>query len=393
MTKLDEILKDEGLLPIPMRKVKSLSNKNVEVWLDIHWNEPKNSGDPLRSIKEYPALLMFYEEIERAKHFRRDLKKDIFISATSGNFGIRFGLRAMSKGYKFVAVVPSSVPEYNLKIMTGLGIDVIQTEEEKTCPRDKTVFLVRQYAEDMPLFNNIDQYVHPLNLRSQTLITAKKIFANRENFREGKVDYIICPVGTGGTMSGIQQYVKDNDFKTEVIGVQPAPEQGVPGAYRVIGGDCKWSPEAFSFLSSGGAIYDADWVDSYALTTLLYGEEINAGPSTGMALSKAYKMIREEAKGTIVVISADSNLIYPDLLVERLEQTEEGILKRYPKLGLKKTIAMYIDYLKEKAGMEWIERRIKESYSPTKVGQIFPAWQIEEIGLGNIPLKVGSINF
>jgi cysteine synthase B len=385
MTKFEEILRDNRLLSIPMVKVKSLSDKHVTVWLKKEWEEP-NSNDPLRSVKRKPAYFLFYEELERTQLSQVNLRENgIMISATSGNFGIEVGIRAMLEGYKFICVVPSSVPEYNLEVMLGLGIDVIQTAEEKTCPREQTVFLVRQYVTEEPncLYMNIDQYYSFLNPISQ-IVTAKEIFGELK-----KVDNIICAVGSCGTISGIRQYIWANDYKTKVIGVQPAPDQGIPGAH-IVKGDCKWSPENYSAIISGKDIYDADWVDSFAFTTLLWGEGINAGPSTGMALSHAYKTIREGAKGTIVVISADSHFKYEDLLFERLNETKEGILERYPELRLETTIEDYTNYLGEK-GIDWIEERISESYGPSKRGKVFHVKYFEEIGLGRIPLQVGEV--
>lgn len=385
MINFNEISRDNNLLSIPMVKVQSLSDKHVTVWLKKEWEEP-SSNDPLRTIKRKPAYFLFYEELERAKLSQVNLRENgILISATSGNLGIEVGLRAMYEGYKFICVVPSSIPEYNLEVMLGLGIDVIQTGEQKTCPREQTVFLVRQYVTEEPncLYVNIDQYYKFLNPASQ-IITGKEIFRELK-----KVDVIICAVGSCGTISGIKQYIWANDYETKVIGVQPVADQGIPGAH-IVKGDCKWSPENYSAMISGKEIYDADWVDSFAFTGLLWGEGINAGPSTGMALSHAYKMIRKGARGTIVVISPDNNFKYEDFLLERLIQTKAEILERYSELRLKKTIENYTRYLR-KNGINWIEERIKESYCPNKRGKMFHVKYLEEIGLGRMSLEVGEV--
>lgn len=382
---LGEILRNNRLLSIPMVKVESLSDKHLTVWLKKEWEEP-DSNDPLRTIKRKPAHLLFYEELERAKLSNVSLKeKGILISATSGNFGIEVGIMAMYEGYKFISVVPSSIPEYNLRVLFALGIDVIKTGEQKTCPRELTVFLVRQYVTEEPncLYVNIDQYYKFLNPASH-ILTGKEIFE-----QEKRVDSVVCAVGSCGTISGITQYIWANDHETKVIGVQPKPGHGIPGTH-VVKGDCKWSPENYSAIISGKDIYDVDLVDSLAFTALLWGEGINAGPSTGMVLAHAYKMIRQGAKGTIVVLSADSDFKYGDLLLQRFQETKEEILTRYPELGLKATIENYMRHL-ERKDMYWIEKKIFESYFPSKAGQVFQVKYLEEIGLGRIPLEVGGI--
>lgn len=399
MSKFDEIMKQEGISPNYLEKVPSLSNKYVDVWLSIHWSEP-DSNDPLQSIKDYPATLMFYEQLERAKRFGIDLKNYIFFSAGSGNFATKHGFLAMSRGLKFVPLVPYSVPKVNLEILMKLGMDVIQTAEAKTCPRLETVGLIRQWEVDyLTRVVNNDQYRDSNNPRSQGLVTAKNIFAEMKRLKQKIPDYIICELGTGGTFMALYDFVKHNGYETNIVGVQPAKDQGVPGAYRVLGKDCEWTPEVLSLALIGDdiseKIKDVDWVGSYGMTALAFGDKIYAGPSTGMGLAMAHELIYKEiAKGDkldIVVISPDNTFKYPDDIVNKLNLVEEEIIQRYPEFGLENKIIDIKEYLTKKANKNWVFKRVQECYSPTREGKVYSGKDIQEIIEGRIPIVVGNV--
>lgn len=103
-------------------------------------------------------------------------------------------------------------------------------------------------------------------------------------------------------------------------------------------------------------------MDAYAYAAKLWEAGITAGPSTGMALAEAHRLVREGASGNMVVISPDSNFKYGDLLEHNLSMLRDEILDRYPDLELERVIERYIDYLDQQAGQEWMLDRIAECY-------------------------------
>lgn len=112
--------------------------------------------DPLRSIKRKPAYLLIADMLE--KGYLR--KKNIIISASSGNLGLEVGLEVVPLGYKYIVVTPSYTPKQKMELLTAIGIDVVKTEEEDYCPREFTVFLVRNIAERYRFqCYNLDQFI------------------------------------------------------------------------------------------------------------------------------------------------------------------------------------------------------------------------------------------
>jgi cysteine synthase len=358
-----------------MVKLEEFSTDTASVWLKKEWLDP-NSSDPIRSIKRKPACLLFTDTLEK----QYVGKKKLLISATSGNFGIETGLLSLAWGYPFFAVVPAVIPEYNLKVLRALGIHVIRTTEQETCPREFTVFFVRGYAHEFHhRLVNVEQYYSWLNPLVHSVTTAKEIFEGLRN----AVDYIVASVGTCGTICGIKQYVMAAGRQAQVVGVQPALHHGVPGTH-IIKGDCTWSPENYSpAVLPEESIYVADSVDAYAFTAKLWQLGIPAGPSTGMAMAQAYRMIAGGASGNIVVISPDSNFKYGDLISDRLAALKDEIDERFPDLELEDTIDEYVRHLTNNAGMAWVIERLRECYPTATEGGLFQANDIEDIVAGH----------
>jgi len=374
-TKTQEILCESILNPIPITRLDELSTSSASIWLKVEWTDP-DGPDPIRSIKRKPACLLFSDILEK-----RYLDKNKFlISATSGNLGIEVGLLSLARGYPFFAVVPAVIPEYNLEVLRALGIHVIRTTEQETCPREFTVFFARGYAHEFyHRLVNVEQYYNWLNPLAHSMTTAKEIF---EGMNGTYVDYIVASVGTCGTICGIKHYLMATGRDAKVVGVQPAIHQGVPGTH-IIKGDCTWSPENYSpAVLPEEYIHVADNVDAYAFTAKLWALGIPAGPSTGMALAQAYRMIREGACGNIVVISPDSNFKYGDLISESLATLEDEITGRYEDFELESTIHAYIQHLYDSSGMKWMINRVRTCYTRYEFGEIFESRNIVDIVAG-----------
>jgi cysteine synthase A len=375
-TKTNEVLCNSILDPIPLVRLGPLSKNSAQVWLKKEWTDP-NGPDPIRSIKRKPACLLFSDILEK----QYIGKNKMLVSATSGNFGIEVGLLAVSWGYPFYAVVPAVIPEYNLEVLRALGVNVIRTTEQETCPREFTVFYVRGYAHEFHhRLVNLEQYYSWLNPLAHSLTTAKEIFEGAE----GEVDYIVAAVGSCGTICGIQQYLAATGRETKIVGVQPEIHHGVPGTHIIKGG-CTWSPENYSpAIVPEENIHVADSVDAYAFTAWLWQMGIPAGPSTGMAMTQAYRMVREGATGNIVVISPDSNFKYGDLIADSLAVYGDDIVERYPELELDETIHKYEDHLTESAHMEWMLERVRACYPCEARGDLYRARDIEDIVAGKV---------
>lgn len=372
--KAAEVLCAAGLEPEPLIRLDELSSGSACIWLKKEWTDPEGD-DPLRSIKRKPACLLWNDVL--AKRYADPNK--VLLSATSGNFGVEIGLLAAEAGLTFFAVVPGSIPEYNLRVLTALGINVIRTTEQETCPREYTVFFARGYAHEYHhRLVNLEQYQSWLNPLAHSLTTGPEILDGLD----GQVDHVVLSVGSCGTICGIAQRMLLERREVDVVGVQPVPGHGVPGTH-LIKGECKWSPENYSpVVVRESAIEEADSVDAYAFTTKLWELGLPAGPSTGMALSRAYRMARQGARGNIVVVSPDNDFKYADLLTERLERYGDEILARYPELGLDRAIDDHLEELRGRGGLDGLLAAVRSAYPSEREGRLFEVSDIEDIVTG-----------
>ncbi len=369
---------------LPLVKLEAFSSTKATVWMKQEWSDP-DGPDPLRSIKRKPALFLFQDLADKSYLN----VNQILLSATSGNFGIEIGMLAARTGIPFLAVCPAVVPEFNLRVMRALGINVIRTKEQDTCPREFTVFFARGYATEFHhRLVNVEQYYSFLNPLAHTLTTGPELAAGLNGGARTQPATVVLGVGSCGTVSGILQYFLAAGVNARVVGVQPEINQGIPGTH-IIKGDCRWSPENYSpVLLPGAMIESVDQVDSYAFTAKLWDLGIPAGPSTGMALSQATRLVRQGAEGDVIVISPDSNFKYGDLLCDKLTTLKADIVARYPELGLKDAIGRYLSHLERNAGIEWTLKQVRECYPTSAEGGLFGVEDIEEIVRGKAKLAV-----
>jgi hypothetical protein len=238
------------------------------------------------------------------------------------------------------------------------------------------VFYVRGYAHEFHhRLVNLEQFSSWLNPLVHSVATAPEIFSGEF----GEVDAICCCLGSCGTIGGLLTYIANTGGATQVWGAQPEVSHQVPGTH-VIRGECLWNPENFSPMVLGeDRICTVEFVDSMAYTVKLWEKGIPAGPSSGMALALAGKKIRDGLRGNIVVLSADNNFKYPQLLFDELTKHRDEILKRRPELQLEQALSAYLSELEKKLDGGGLYDRISRAYAVKQPGEIREAWDIEEI--------------
>lgn len=326
-----ECLRKEYLKPVN-NKIVEIDDVSIIVKLEY----PEDFlTDPLRTIKRKPASLLF-EDV-----FSKGLLKQgkTIITASSGNFLRELAIIALNRGFKIIGVTPPRIPYESLKILTTLGVDILHiTEEYDLCPRETTVFYTRSLAERYR-FNlvNIDQYNSWQNVMAHLYMTWNEI-------KElGEIDYACIPLGSTGTFVGVTTGCSLEKRNMKIIGVQPTKYHHIPGVHHIIG-DCEWSPEIFTPLTSRD-IVTIDDVDAYAGLIMLWKNGIPAGPSTGMTFIQAVKLAEKVKEGRILTISADSIFAYRDYVLEYLKEIREQIINKYPELS--EECIKYVEWLKK----------------------------------------------
>lgn len=341
------------------------------VWLKTDWEDP-DGPDPLRSLKRKPAFTVFQDSL--LKKYITEGK--LLLSATAGNMGIELALLANRHGFPLYCVAPGATTLEGIKVLGAAGAHVLTTTENEVCPREFTVFFARGYAHEYHhRLVNLEQFYSWLNPMVHSVTTAPEIFSG--DF--GAVDAVCCCVGSCGTVGGLLTYLSTTGQSAEIWGAQPEVTYQVPGTH-VIRGNCQWSPENYSpVVLPEDRICTVELVDTLAYTIKLWEKGIPAGPSSGMSLALANTRISDGLRGNIVVLSADNNFKYPQLLFDEISKHRDSILERHADLDLSQPLQRYLDELEQKIAADDLVKRIAELYAVPAPGTIQDAMEIEEI--------------
>jgi len=252
----------------------------------------KLEGDnPAGSVKDRPAISMIKHAAERG-----EIKPgDILIEATSGNTGIALAMAAAIRGYRMVLIMPEHMSAERRATMKAFGAEIILVTKEEGMEGARDLALKMQ-AEGKGRV--LDQFANPDNPRAHYEGTGPEIWRDTQ----GRVTHFVSSMGTTGTIMGVSQYLKEKNPAIQIVGVQPAGDESIPGIRR-------WPPE---YLPS---IFDKHRVDitiditpaqAEDMTRRLAAEEgIFAGISSGGAVFAALELSKEVDDAVIVVIICD----------------------------------------------------------------------------------------
>lgn len=228
------------------------------------------------------------------------------IEPTSGNTGIGLAAIATAKGYRTIIVLPETMSVERRNIIKAYGAEIVLTPGYKG--------MTGAIAKAEELKNEIEgsmiagQFVNPANLDAHRRTTGPEIW----NDTDGEVDAFVAGVGTGGTITGVGEYLKSKNDKIEIIAVEPATSpvlsQGKPGPHKIQGIGAGFVPEILNTK-----IYDSvvpvDNDDAFEYARLIsHTEGILVGISAGAALYAAIEWAKKpENEGkTIVALLPDS---------------------------------------------------------------------------------------
>ena len=262
--------------------------------------------NPGGSVKDRVAKNM----IEMAEKEGKLKKGSVIIEPTSGNTGIGLSLVAAAKGYKTIIVMPDSMSKERQLLMKAYGAELVLTDGKKGMKG------AIEKAEELnkTIENSIiaGQFTNPHNPKSHFETTGPEIFCDTD----GNVDIFISGVGTGGTISGTGEYLKQKNPDIKVIAVEPfgSPilSKGKSGPHNLQGIGAGFIPETLN-TNIYDEIITVKEEDAYISARLITQKEgILVGISSGAALYAAIEEAkREENKGkTIVVLLPDTGERY-----------------------------------------------------------------------------------
>ena len=296
----------------PLVKLNSLSSDKVVAYAKLE------SHNPFGSVKDRAAYWMIKDAEERGI-----LKKNesIIIEPTSGNTGIALAGIANLLGYKVEIVIPEKVSEETKKIIESLGAKLFQTSDD-LCPKvgagtDQSIALARAISSARPeLYYMPNQYENEANFMCHYKGTGPEIWKQTE----GKVTHFFTGVGTGGTITGISAYLKEQNPAVRTIAVQPQQNHLIQGLRNFVESD---KPILFKKREN---LVD-DWMTItndeafVAVVKLFEKEKLLVGPSSGAVYAAMENLSLDQ--GCMVGIFADDGRKFKSLYAQQKVFTEE----------------------------------------------------------------------
>lgn len=265
--------------------------------------------NPGGSIKERIAVSM----IEAAEQEGLLQPGGTIIEPTSGNTGVGLALVGAVRGYRVICTVPDKVSGEKQDLLRAYGVEVIETPTNLLPDDDESYYgVARRLAAEIPGAFRPDQYANPANPRAHYLTTGPEIWAQTD----GTVGAVVAGAGTGGTLTGIGTYLKEQKTGVLIVGADPegsiytAPSEDRIHQYDVEGvGEDFW-PDTID-VSVIDRFIIVDDAASFAMgRRLARTEGILTGGSGGMAVVAAVQLAIEEPERLVVVVIPDSGRGY-----------------------------------------------------------------------------------
>lgn len=258
--------------------------------------------NPAGSVKDRIAKKM----IDDAEASGQLKPGSVIIEPTSGNTGIGLASVAAARGYRIIIVMPESMSVERRQLMKAYGAELVLTEAAKGMKG--AIAKADELAKQIPNSFVPGQFVNPSNPKAHIETTGPEIYADTD----GKVDYFVAGVGTGGTITGVGQYLKSRDPSVKVVAVEPASSpvlsQGVAGAHKIQGIGAGFVPDVLD-TKVYDEIIPVSNEDAFAAGRLVGRKEgVMVGISSGAALHAAVELAKRpgnEGK-TIVVLFPDT---------------------------------------------------------------------------------------
>lgn len=268
------------------------------------------SHNPAGSIKDRVALSM----IEDAEAQGLIKPGSVIIEPTSGNTGIGLAMVCTQKGYRSVIVMPDSMSKERIELMKSYGAEVILTDGRlgmKGAIEKAEELRAKTENSYIP-----DQFSNPANPKVHRTTTGPEIYEGTR----GKVDVFVCGVGTGGTVSGVGEYLKSVKSEISIVAVEPKESAvlsgGAAGAHGIQGIGAGFIPKTLN-RNIIDRICTVSYEDALASAKLIRSVEgIGVGISSGAAFAAARDLAgMEENEGkTIVVVFPDGADRYASIL-------------------------------------------------------------------------------
>jgi cysteine synthase/rhodanese-related sulfurtransferase len=282
--------------PTPLVRINKVSPfKHARIYAKLEWY------NPFGAVKDRVAANLVRDAEER--QVLGSGKK--LVEATSGNTGLGLAMIGNVKSYPLETPLSAAIPQEKRTILRFFGAKVIELDDS-LCPApgapEGAIALARETA-GKPGYILLDQYGNEANPEGHYRTTGPEIWRQTE----GKITHFVAGLGTCGTITGTGRFLKEKRRETQVLGVYPEEGHDIPGvrSKRQLGQTKLYRPNEYD-----GEVEVADR-EAYELCLRLNREEsIIAGPSSGLALAGAFKLVPDEPGVVAVVIFPDNIFKY-----------------------------------------------------------------------------------
>ena len=293
-TSADQLIGKTPLLEV--KRIESALDLKARILVKLEYFNPAGS------VKDRVAAAML-DDAEAAGKLKPD---SVIIEPTSGNTGIGLASVAAARGYRIIIVMPETMSVERRQLMKAYGAELVLTEGAKGMKG--AIAKADELAKEIPNSFIPGQFVNPANPEAHKSTTGPEIWEDTD----GKVDIFVAGVGTGGTVTGVGEYLKSQNPDVKVVAVEPATSpvlsKGVSGAHKIQGIGAGFVPDVLDTKVYDEIIPVAN-EDAFATGKLIgHSEGVLVGISSGAAVWAAIELAkRPENKGkTIVALLPDT---------------------------------------------------------------------------------------
>lgn len=253
--------------------------------------------NPAGSVKDRVAKAIL-DDAENTGKLKRDT---VIIEPTSGNTGIGLASVAAARGYRVILVMPDTMSVERRQLMKAYGAELVLSDGKKGMKG--AIAKAEELAKEIANSFIPGQFINPANPKAHRESTGPEIYRDTD----GNVDIFVAGVGTGGTVTGVGEYLKKQNADIQIVAVEPESSAvlstGIGGSHKIQGIGAGFVPEILN-TSVYDEIITVKNEDAFATGKLIgYKEGILVGISSGAALWAAIQLAkRDENKGKSIVV-------------------------------------------------------------------------------------------
>jgi cysteine synthase/rhodanese-related sulfurtransferase len=296
--------------PTPLVRLNHVvSFRHAKVYAKLEWY------NPFGAVKDRVAANLVRDAEERGQlppHTR-------LVEPTSGNTGIGLAMIANARGYSLTATMSNKIPAEKRASLRLFGTELVELEDE-LCPApgapEGAIALAAQLG-DRPGHHHLNQYKNPANPDAHYRTTGPEIWRQTS----GEITHFVAGLGTCGTITGTGRFLKERRPAVKVLGVYPAEGHDIPGVRSLR----QLKQTALFFPKEYDGLVEIPNDEAFELCRRINQEDsIIAGPSSGMALAGALKLVPDEAGVVCVVVFPDNAFKYASSMRKHLPQLFAG---------------------------------------------------------------------